>query len=139
MEATLAGEVRRSLARRAGATGNATTERIMSFRVKLCEAGNRNLRLAGGERFLQRRRWEHLSHLFYGKNLAPREYFDLGLTVIYLHCPGNADHFSLKSDSPTVTRQFRPLWDVADESLIRVFCTEIKEDISIFAGIDGDD
>src|ERR1700741_5445411 len=71
------------------------------------------------------------------KNLAPREDFNLGLAMIHFYCACNANHFSLKSDNPRVTCRFRPCWDVADESLIRVLCTEIKEDVSIFAGVDG--
>jgi hypothetical protein len=72
-------------------------------------------------------------------NLAPRQYLDLGLAVKHLHRSGNADHFPLKRGSQPVICRFRPCRDVADESLIRMFCTEIKKGISIFAGVDGDD
>ena len=54
-------------------------------------------------------------------DLAPRQYFDLGLAPIHFHCTGNTYHFALKCDGRPVTGQFRPSRDVGGEGLIRVF------------------
>ena len=65
-------------------------------------------------------------------DLAHRQHLDLRLPLVHLDYTRDADHFSLKSDGPPVTCQFRPSRDVAGEGLIRVFCAEIKESISLF-------